>query len=81
MAEPLPPKRILFVEDEAAISEPFSKALNRNGFEPVVAQTAAEALISRSAIEPDLVLLDLTLPDGDGRDVCRTLRRAPMCRS
>jgi DNA-binding response OmpR family regulator len=67
--------RILFVEDERSISEPFSHALEREGFEPVVAQTAAEALQLAELIDPDLVLLDLMLPDGDGRDVCRELRR------
>src|SRR5512132_238460 len=68
-------RRILFVEDEAAIYEPFSKALRRNGFEPVVARTAAEALQSAERLDPDLVLLDLNLPDGDGSDVCRSLRK------
>jgi two-component system, OmpR family, response regulator RegX3 len=68
-------RRILFVEDEAAIFEPFSKALRRNGFEPVVARTAAEALESAQRVDPALVLLDLNLPDGDGSDVCRSLRR------
>jgi DNA-binding response OmpR family regulator len=68
--------RILFVEDEPSIFEPFSKALIREGFEPVVARTAADALDLARRIEPDLVLLDLTLPDGDGRDVCRELRRS-----
>jgi two-component system, OmpR family, response regulator RegX3 len=67
--------RILFVEDENAISEPFSQALKRAGFEPVVARTAARALELAERLEPDLVLLDLRLPDGDGRDVCRQLRR------
>ena len=67
--------RILFVEDERSISEPFSHALEREGFEPVVAQTAAEALQLAERMDPALVLLDLMLPDGDGRDVCRELRR------
>jgi DNA-binding response OmpR family regulator len=67
--------RILFVEDEPSIYEPFSKALTREGFEPVVATTAAKALEIAERIDPDLVLLDLTLPDGDGRDVARALRR------
>ena len=67
--------RILFVEDEDAISAPFARALQREGFEPVVARTAIEGLELASRIEPDLVLLDLNLPDGDGRDVCRALRR------
>ncbi|MCB0865814.1 MAG: response regulator transcription factor [Solirubrobacterales bacterium] len=66
---------ILFVEDEEAISAPFSKVLAREGFEPVVARTSADALELMGRIDPDLVLLDLTLPDGDGRDVCRELRR------
>ena len=67
--------RILFVEDENSISEPFSQALKRAGFDAVVARTAAQALDLAERVEPDLVLLDLRLPDGDGRDVCRQLRR------
>jgi two-component system, OmpR family, response regulator RegX3 len=67
--------RILLVEDEESISEPFSRALAREGFEPVVARTAADALKLAALVEPELVLLDLMLPDGDGRDVCRELRR------
>src|SRR5690349_24824621 len=74
MSVPSRPK-VLFVEDESSISGPFSKALAREGFEPVVAATAARALELADQIEPDIVLLDLTLPDGDGRDVCRALRR------
>src|SRR4051812_6061122 len=67
--------RILFVEDEPSISDPFSKALTRAGFEPVLARTGREALALADRMQPDLVLLDLNLPDGDGRDVCRELRR------
>jgi two-component system, OmpR family, response regulator RegX3 len=67
--------RILLVEDEESISEPFSRALLREGFEPVIAKTVAEALDLASKVQPELVLLDLMLPDGDGRDVCRELRR------
>jgi DNA-binding response OmpR family regulator len=67
--------KVLLVEDEVGITEPFSKALAREGFDPVVAGTAALALELAESVEPDIVLLDLTLPDGDGRDVCRALRR------
>jgi two-component system response regulator RegX3 len=74
-APPASRARILFVEDESSISDPFSQALAREGFEPVVARTAAEALELAGRIYPDLVLLDLNLPDGDGRDVARELRR------
>jgi len=67
--------RILFVEDEPSIAEPFTRALVRAGFETTTVGTAAGALESAATLEPDLVLLDLTLPDGDGREVCRELRR------
>ena len=68
------PTRILIVEDEASIAEPFARLLEREGFVATVASTAAAALRSARDERPDLVLLDLVLPDGDGRDVCRTLR-------
>jgi two-component system, OmpR family, response regulator RegX3 len=67
--------RVLFVEDESSIYEPFSKALAREGFEPVVARTGARALELAEGGDFAIVLLDLALPDGDGRDVCRALRR------
>ena len=68
------PTRILIVEDEASIAEPFARLLRREGFDTTVARTAAEALDAARATDPHLVLLDLALPDGDGRDVCRVLR-------
>ncbi len=64
--------RVLFVEDEESISGPFSSALRREGFDPVVCGTLAEA--RAAGREFDLVLLDLMLPDGDGRDLARELR-------
>jgi two-component system, OmpR family, response regulator RegX3 len=67
--------RILVVEDEESISGPFAEALRRAGFEALVTGTAAGALRLAAESEPDLVMLDLALPDGDGRDVCRELRR------
>ena len=67
--------RVLLVEDELSIAEPFALALARNGFEPLIARTAAEALRMGVEAHPDVVLLDIGLPDGDGRDVCRELRR------
>ncbi|HET6569865.1 MAG TPA: response regulator transcription factor [Solirubrobacterales bacterium] len=67
--------RILVVEDEESISGPFAEALRRAGFEALVTGTAAGALRLAEESEPDLVMLDLALPDGDGRDVCRELRR------
>jgi two-component system response regulator RegX3 len=74
-------RTILLVEDENSISEPLGDALGREGFDVVVAPTAAAALDTFRAREPDLVLLDVMLPDGDGRDVLREIRkvsRAPV---
>jgi two-component system, OmpR family, response regulator RegX3 len=67
--------RVLFVEDERSILEPFSRALAREGFDPVPARTVAEALAAAREAMPDVVLLDVMLPDGDGRDVLRELRK------
>jgi two-component system, OmpR family, response regulator RegX3 len=66
---------ILLVEDERAITDPLAEALEREGFDTTVADTASEALERARADEPDLVLLDIGLPDGSGLDVCRELRR------
>jgi two-component system response regulator RegX3 len=71
----VPGPRILLVEDERSIAEPFAEALAREGFEPILAETGAAALALARSEAPDLILLDLMLPDRDGRDVCRELRR------
>jgi DNA-binding response OmpR family regulator len=66
--------RILFVEDEPTIAEPFGRVLARAGFRVVNARSVSEARHRFARRTPDLVLLDLSLPDGDGRDLCRELR-------
>jgi len=63
--------RLLVVEDDASIAEPLCAGLSREGFEVELAATGAAALAAAPA---DLVLLDLGLPDLDGRAVCRELR-------
>jgi two-component system response regulator RegX3 len=63
--------KILVVEDESAIAEPLVAGLEREGFEVEWAATGEQAL---AAAEPDVVLLDLRLPDIDGYTVCRRLR-------
>jgi two-component system response regulator RegX3 len=67
-------RRLMLVEDERRISAPLVSALESEGFETHVAETAAESLDLAGRIRPDLVLLDLMLPDGSGFDVCRQLR-------
>ena len=67
---------VLMVEDERSITVPLSEALAREGFDTQVAGTVAEALEIAGKLDPDLVLLDVMLPDGSGYDVCRELRRS-----
>jgi two-component system response regulator RegX3 len=67
-------RKVLLIEDEESISEPLSAALGREGFDVVVAGTAAEGRNAFQAGSPDLVLLDIMLPDGDGRDILREIR-------
>ena len=67
--------RILLVEDEPAISEPLAEHLERDGFEAEIAGTLAEARVAFERRTPDLILLDVMLPDGDGRDLARDVRK------
>ena len=71
---PMKPK-ILLVEDETSISEPLAEHLLREGFVPEVVGTVAAAREALHRGEPDLILLDIMLPDGDGRDFCRDVRK------
>lgn len=66
--------RVLLVEDDARISEPLVRVLRSEGFEVEHVETGQTALDSIESEHPDLVLLDLTLPDIDGLDVCRRVR-------
>ena len=68
-------RRILLVEDEESITTPLAEALSREGFDTSVAGSAAAALELAADLRPDLVLLDVMLPDGSGFDVARELRR------
>jgi two-component system response regulator RegX3 len=67
--------RILVVEDEQAIAEPLAESLEREGFAPEVASTLAVAREACHRQLPDLILLDVMLPDGDGRDLAREIRK------
>ncbi len=66
--------RVLVVEDEPTISEPLAEHLAREGFDAEVAGTIEEATKAWRTTTPDLILLDVMLPDGDGRDLCRLIR-------
>lgn len=65
---------ILLVEDDVAIVDFLSRGLEAEGYGVRVARTGAEAAIEARAPDLALVILDLMLPDGDGRELCRELR-------
>ena len=67
-------RRILIIEDEESISEPLAAALQREGFRTAVAASGADGLAAFRSNPPDLILLDVMLPDGDGREVLRQIR-------
>jgi len=66
--------RVLVVDDEPAILRFLKPTLEANGYELVAAGTVAEALKRVAADAPDIVVLDLGLPDADGKDVIRRVR-------
>lgn len=69
-----PSARILVVEDEAAIRRFVHHTLQREGFEVFEADNVERGLIEAASRRPDLLVLDLGLPDGDGVDLIRDLR-------
>jgi two-component system KDP operon response regulator KdpE len=72
------PATILLVEDDPSLSAALISTLKAAGYRPVPASTAAEGLRWFAHYAPDLVLLDLGLPDRDGLEVIREIRmRAP----
>ena len=67
--------RILVVDDDPHIREVVQFALDREGFSMVEAKDGAEALERYEAEKPDLLVLDITMPELDGTEVCRRIRQ------
>ena len=67
-------EKILVIEDEKSISHFISTILNNNGYEAMQARSGSEALSMISSHCPDLIILDLGLPDMDGLEILRELR-------
>ena len=69
--------KILIVEDEASLVEVLSYNLQREGYEVVIAKEGREGLRKAQMQLPDLIILDLMLPELNGLDICRELRASP----
>ncbi|MEY2698650.1 MAG: hypothetical protein RL720_606 [Actinomycetota bacterium] len=67
--------RVLVVEDDQSVADGLLDGLSAGSFDTVHVTTGAAALASVPEFDPDLILLDLGLPDMDGTDVCRTIRQ------
>lgn len=81
MTADMPAARILIVEAETTIARFVSDALKEEGFTVFIEGTLKEGLTARSTRQPDLVVVDLGLPDGDGLDLIgsfRTFSTAPV---
>ncbi|MFK7928375.1 MAG: response regulator [Myxococcota bacterium] len=73
--------RILIVDDERDFSEMLRDYLVIKGFEVAVAHSGFQAGLEVGRFDPDLVLLDILMPDADGFEVLRTLREDPQTSS
>ena len=69
-----PPARILLVDDEVAIQRALAPLLRARGYDVAIAGTGADALKKIVEQPPDLIVLDLGLPDIEGTEVCRRVR-------
>lgn len=70
------PTRVLVVDDDAKITSFLRRSLALEGYEVVVANSGTEALRTIAGAPPDLMVLDIMMPDLDGLEVCRRVRAA-----
>lgn len=74
-------EKILVVEDEADLREVLQYNLTREGYRVLLAENGADGLRKARKEVPDLLLLDLMLPDLDGLEICRRLKKDPVTAS
>ncbi|HCG01200.1 MAG TPA: DNA-binding response regulator [Chloroflexi bacterium] len=67
-------RRILVAEDDRTLAETLAYNLKSEGYEASIARTGLDAITLARSQEPDLLLLDIMLPEMDGFEVCRTVR-------
>ena len=66
--------RVLIAEDDPELRRVLRRGLAEEGFEPEAVATGAELLVRAETDSPDLLVVDIGLPDADGRDLCQALR-------
>ena len=73
----MPARAVLVAESDAFSRELISSLLARSGYRVIIVATAAEAMETARREKPDLILLDVAMPDMDGFEACRLLRQSP----
>ena len=74
----VPPKRILIVDDEEDMLNIMYKRLTAVGYEVSQAKTGHAALLKVKSFLPDLIIMDIVLPDLDGSEVVKAIHREPV---
>ena len=75
------PARVLVVEDERDVAELIRYNLGKEGYDVVVVSTGSDAVKQARDMRPDVVLLDIMVPQLNGWEVCRRLKRDPATKS
>jgi DNA-binding response OmpR family regulator len=73
----LPTKKILLIEDDTDLFSLLKYNLEKDGFSLTGLQTGKGAIELCRQVRPDLILLDIMLPDSDGLDICKGIRKDP----
>src|ERR1700686_3371100 len=72
------PKRVAIIEDEVELAALLEYNLTRQGFATRIITSSKGALEQLESWKPDLIILDVMLPDGDGFDLCRRMRKSAV---
>jgi DNA-binding response OmpR family regulator len=70
-------KKILIVDDEPNIVMSLDYLVRKKGYVPFIARNGVEALSIANEVVPDLIILDIMMPDIDGYEVCKTIKSNP----
>ncbi len=76
LGKPTPPKRLFLLEDDLSLTGGLAFAIRKQGYELAIARTTLEADALWAEGKYDLVILDVSLPDGSGFDFCRKIRQS-----
>lgn len=69
---------VLIVDDSAENLKFLANILSKNGYEPVISRSGKQALEFLKSESPDLILLDIMMPELDGYEVCKLLKKDPL---